>query len=299
MIDIIVITEKFIDPLNDWVCLWLACPRRSDSGKWREMGGEEIKNVREGEEEKERTRSFSPHPPRCAVTTIWTPAKRQQQLLKFVSSSFLSLFFCLFFYSSAEPVCTEIVLLHAENFRPCSLAKPDDFRAGTKSDPAVAWTATAQNWKKSFTHMEHRSEAVGREGLVLLIPMLTSEYLPPSQWVPVLAPNYFPLRSEYQFTLVWHRTYPICDAPTSRSAWHSFALLQKSRQRNHRCCVWTEALSGMVSRFCRVGWFSRALAFRLLYYPWGKMGTTCSLSVNIALAHTSAQFWLCQKVNIL
>ena len=101
------------------------------------------------------------------------------------------------------------------------------------------------------------------------------------------------------FTLVWHRTYPICDAPTSRSAWHSFALLQKSRRRNHRCCGWTEALSGMVSRFSRVGWFSRALAFRLLYYPWGKMGTTCSLSVNIALAHTSAQFWLCQKVNIL
>ena len=51
--------------------------------------------------------------------------------------------------------------------------------------------------------MEHRSEAVGREGLVLLIPMLTSEYLPPAQWVPVLAPNYFPLRSEYQFTLVY------------------------------------------------------------------------------------------------
>lgn len=26
------------------------------------------------------------------------------------------------------------------------------------------------------------------------------------------------------------------------------------------------------------------------------MGTTCNLSVNIALAHTSAQFWLRQKV---
>ena len=27
----------------------------------------------------------------------------------------------------------------------------------------------------------------------------------------------------------------------------------------------------------RVGWFSRVLAFRSLYYPWGKMGTTRSL----------------------
>ena len=34
--------------------------------KW----GEEKKNVGEGEKEKERTRAFSPHPPRCAVTTI-------------------------------------------------------------------------------------------------------------------------------------------------------------------------------------------------------------------------------------
>ena len=26
--------------------------------------------------------------------------------------------------------------------------------------------------------------------------------------------------------------------------------------------------------FSRVGWFSRALGFRSLYYPWGKMGTS-------------------------
>ena len=31
------------------------------------------------------------------------------------------------------------------------------------------------------------------------------------------------------------------------------------------------------SRLSRVGWFSHALAFRSLYYPWGKMGTTRSL----------------------
>ena len=30
--------------------------------------------------------------------------------------------------------------------------------------------------------------------------------------------------------------------------------------------------SGIVERAKRVGWFSRALAFRTLYYPWGKMG---------------------------
>ena len=29
--------------------------------------------------------------------------------------------------------------------------------------------------------------------------------------------------------------------------------------------------------FSRVGWFSRALGFRSLYYPWGKMGITRSL----------------------
>ena len=32
------------------------------------------------------------------------------------------------------------------------------------------------------------------------------------------------------------------------------------------------------SRLSRVGWFSRALAFRSIYYPCGKMGTTRSLT---------------------
>ena len=36
------------------------------------------------------------------------------------------------------------------------------------------------------------------------------------------------------------------------------------------------------SRFSRVGWFSRALAFRSLYYPWGKMGTNSSLDSIIS-----------------
>ena len=66
--------------------------------------------------------------------------------------------------------------------------------------------------------------AVGRKGT--LNPSLTLEYLLPSQWVLVLAPYSFLLRSEYQFTLHqnWHRTFPICDALHSSSARHSFAL---------------------------------------------------------------------------
>ena len=34
---------------------------------------------------------------------------------------------------------------------------------------------------------------------------------------------------------------------------------------------------GAASHLSCVGWFSRALAFRSLYYPWAKMGTTRSL----------------------
>ena len=43
---------------------------------------------------------------------------------------------------------------------------------------------------KSLTHIEHHAGAVGREGLVHEIPVLTPEYLLPSQWVPLLAPTY-------------------------------------------------------------------------------------------------------------
>ena len=38
--------------------------------------------------------------------------------------------------------------------------------------------------------------------------------------------------------------------------------------------------------FSRVGWFSRAFAFRSLYYPWGKTGTTRSLP-------SACLTWLC------
>ena len=42
----------------------------------------------------------------------------------------------------------------------------------------------------SRSHISNSVGAVGREGLVHLIPVLTPEYLFPSQWVPVLAPTY-------------------------------------------------------------------------------------------------------------
>ena len=48
------------------------------------------------------------------------------------------------------------------------------------------------------THIEHRAAgAVGREGLVHLIPVLTPQYLLPFKWVPGLAPSYLlPRRAE-------------------------------------------------------------------------------------------------------
>ena len=42
---------------------------------------------------------------------------------------------------------------------------------------------------KSLTHIKHHAGAVGREDLVHEIPVLTPEYLLPSQWVPVLGPT--------------------------------------------------------------------------------------------------------------
>ena len=58
----------------------------------------------------------------------------------------------------------------------------------------------------------HRTGAVGREGFVNLEPVLAPEYLLPSQWISVLAPNvhfrYGPNTCSVCAKL-WHRTYPI------------------------------------------------------------------------------------------
>ena len=45
---------------------------------------------------------------------------------------------------------------------------------------------------------------------------------------------------------------------------------QAKRQRAWKSPHARKARRGVA--FSRVGWFSRALAFRLLYYPWGQMG---------------------------
>ena len=48
----------------------------------------------------------------------------------------------------------------------------------------------------------------------------------------------------------------------------------------------------------RVGWFSRALAFRSLYYPWGKVGTTRSLWSYIRLGYAHPHgYWIASRVD--
>ena len=94
-------------------------------------------------------------------------------------------------------------------------------------------------------------------GFAELNPSPTPEHFLLSQWIQVSAPTYSLLiRSKNLFALhkVWQRTYPISyadtDATFSRSARKNLTPLQKS-SRNHRSCVWTEALSGNV--FVRAG----------------------------------------------
>ena len=45
---------------------------------------------------------------------------------------------------------------------------------------------------------------------------------------------------------VWHKAYPICDAPLLRLTWHSYAPSQKLCRKCHHSCVRTEALSGTI-----------------------------------------------------
>ena len=48
----------------------------------------------------------------------------------------------------------------------------------------------------------------------------------------------------FDFRLLPH--YPTCDSPLKKSAQRSFAPSKKSRRHN-RSCMWTEALSGIIS----------------------------------------------------
>ena len=110
-------------------------------------------------------------------------------------------------------------------------------------------TTTARDWNKSFTHREHRTAAVGQEGfvnltfqsLVLNISFRVSWFRSSTLLIHVPGPLYYSPTTCSHYTKVWHRTYPICDAPLSRPALRSFAPLQKLR-RNHCPYVWTKAL---------------------------------------------------------
>ena len=70
------------------------------------------------------------------------------------------------------------------------------------------WTSRRGSWPRGFD----------------LIPVLTPEYLLPSQWIPVLPPIYsLPLRSDC--TKVWNRIYPTRDAPFLGSGRRSLIVL--------------------------------------------------------------------------
>ena len=82
--------------------------------------------------------------------------------------------------------------------------------------------------------------------------VFTSDWLLPSRWVSVAVTHLRPLRSEYLFTLrlraaLWNRSDMGRTIFKIGAVWHSFALLQNSRQ-NHCSCVWTKALSVWFSR---------------------------------------------------
>ena len=91
----------------------------------------------------------------------------------------------------------------------------------------------------------HRTGAVG---LVNWIPVLAPEYSLPSQWISVVTPTFHFRHGPNTCSLcakLWHRTYPICDAPLWKSARRSLVRSQKSRW-NHCSYVLTEALSAMI-----------------------------------------------------
>ena len=152
------------------------------------------------------------------------------------------------------------------------------------------WTVTVQNWNESFTHIEHRAEAVGQEGLVNWIPVLAPEDLLPSQWISVLAPTFHFRHGPNTCTLctkLWHRTYPICDTPLWKSARRSFAPSQKSR-RNHCSYVWTDALSGIDCK--TVGFFLKIS--QEIGKAWRKNLTRASLGLTARMYLNTQKYGL-------
>ena len=108
------------------------------------------------------------------------------------------------------------------------------------------WTATAQNWNRSFTHFEHHAcQSCWPRGVRCTksqSSLLNIYFHLRGFQSPLLL-----LRSKHPKTL-WQgaeETYPICDNPLARPSRCSFASLYTSN-RNHRSYVFTEALPGIV-----------------------------------------------------
>ena len=103
-------------------------------------------------------------------------------------------------------------------------------------------------WHKSFTHIEHVARAVGPEAWYTKFhSSLLNICFRLSGYQTAFLLIYFrdgPKKFSH-CTKVSRKTYPICDAPLSRSARRIFAPSQKSRRCNNSC-VWTEVLSEIV-----------------------------------------------------
>ena len=103
-------------------------------------------------------------------------------------------------------------------------------------------TVTARNWNKSFTHITFVPNQLAvrvwcpkSKSSIWIFTSVLVDSSPRSY----LFPNTWSHRTE-----VWHRTFPICDAPLSR-----FARLLSVTDRNRaeiNALVCTQALSGMV-----------------------------------------------------
>ena len=105
------------------------------------------------------------------------------------------------------------------------------------------WTATTELKQVVHTHRTSYPSSWSR-GFGGLNPS-------PQYWIfTSVSVDFIPRFCLFTSAMVklWHRTYPICDAPPWRSARRSFSPLQISNQ-NHGSYVWTESLSGLVS--CR------------------------------------------------
>ena len=120
----------------------------------------------------------------------------------------------------------------------------DSFSCWHEKPSGMVWTATALNWDKSFTHIEHRTWAVGREPAWWTksqVSLLNIYFVSVGS-----SPRHYVFTSSTVRKSVRARTYSTYDAPKcSRLVRHSFAPSQKLRQ-NRQSCVWTEPLSGTV-----------------------------------------------------